>query len=169
MSVEIRIELDESAIAKLRRIPILLRLGPAERTLKAMAKPVLERAKAYVPDSRKPSNTSRDGIPTKDKQSANTKKKWPEHAKNNLGFVYRKTDDGGYLVIGGKSPKANSLNFDSSKKGRKVMYWGKDAGRVKRVPPSERFMQRAFDETKSAQHTAGFNQLEKELRELNLG
>jgi len=167
MSVELRIEFDEQQLLKLRRIPILLRLEPAERTLKAMAKPVLDRAKALVPDSRKPSQ--KDGVPSKNKQSAKTKAKWPDQGKNNLGFVFRKSETGGYLVIGAKNPKGNTLNFDSSDKGRKVKYWGKDTGRIKRVQPSERFMQRAFDETRQAQITAGFNQLEKELRELNLG
>lgn len=167
MTIELRIEFDEQQLAKLRRIPILLRLAPAERTLKAMAKPVLDRAKALVPNSRKPNAQS--GIPSHDKQSANTKAKWPEQGKNNLGFVYRKSESGGYLVIGAKSPKGNSLNFDASNKGRKVMLWGRDSGRIKRVEPSQRFMQRAFDETRQAQITAGYNQLEKELRELNLG
>lgn len=168
MTIELKIEFDEQQLAKLRRIPILLRLGPAERTLKAMAKPVLDRAKALVPNSRKPS--PKDGIPSHDKQSAKAKARWPEQGKNNLGFVFRKGESGGYLVIGAKSPKGNTLNFDSSDKGREVRYWlNPNPGRIKRVEPSQRFMQRAFDQTRQAQISAGFNQLEKELRELNLG
>jgi hypothetical protein len=167
MTIELRIEFDAHQIAKLMRIPILLRLTAAERTLKAMAKPVLARAKALAPDSSKPGP---NGVPSKTKQSANTRKKWPEQGKNNLGFVFRKSESGGYLVIGAKSPKGNTLNFDSSERGRKVRYWlNPPTGRIKRVPPSERFMQRAFDETRQEQMTAGFNQLEKEIRELNLG
>jgi hypothetical protein len=167
MSVEISIAFDEKALQQIRRIPVMLRLGPSERILKSMGRPILDRAKALVPDSRNPS--PKDGIPSHDKQSANTKSKWPEQGKNNLGLIFRKTDRGGYLVIGAKDPKGNSLNFDSSQDGRQVVYWGRPSGRIKRVPPSERFMQRAFDETRQAQVTAGFNQLEKELRELNLG
>ena len=160
MTVELKIEFSQAQLAKLLRIPVLMRLGPAERVLKAMAKPVVARGKALAPRSR----TSG----TRDKMTAKASAKWPEEARNNIGFVYRKGENGGYLVIGGKSPKANSLNFDAGK-GRKVFYWGKDQGRSKRVAPSERFMQKALDETRSAQEAAGFAQLEKEMKELNIG
>lgn len=162
MSIELKIEFDEQMLAKLRRIPILLQLGPAERVLKAMAKPIVEKAKAIAP------NSSRSG----------TRNLWSKkmragrdagHASQHIGFVYRKGENGGYLVIGGKHPKANSFNFDANKKGRRVFYWGKDSGKIKRVEPSQRFMQRALDETRQAQISAGFSQLEKELKELNLG
>jgi hypothetical protein len=161
MSMELKITFDESQLAKLMKIPLLMRLGPAERILKAMAKPIVVRAKAIAPNSR----TSG----TRDKMSSETKAKWPESGKNHIKMIYRKGDGGGYLVIGASDPLGNSLNFDSSSRGRKVFYWGKDSGKVKRVEPSQRFMQKAFDETKSAQISAGNAQLEKELKELNLG
>jgi len=161
MSVEIKITFDESQLAKLMKIPVLMRLGPAERILKAMAKPIVVRAKAIAPNSR----TSG----TRDKMSSETKAKWPESGKNHIKMIYRKGDGGGYLVIGASDPLGNSLNFDSSSRGRKVFYWGKDSGKIKRVEPSQRFMQKAFDETKSAQISAGNAQLEKEMKELNLG
>lgn len=166
MSMKLYIMFDESQISKLLKIPLLIRLKPAERILKAMAKPIVVRAKAIAPDSRVASNASG---PTRDKMSAKTKAKWPESAKTHIGYVYRKGENGGYLVIGGKSPQANSFNFDASDRGRKVFYWGKDMGRIKRVEPSQRFMQKAFDETKSAQILAGNAQLAKEMKELNLG
>ena len=166
MTVELKIEFSEAQLAKLLRIPILLRLGPAERTLKAMAKPILQRAKAIAPSSVKSGTRKKWG---KNKTAKFDPSSWSKNeARNNLGVVYRKGENGGYLVIGGKSPNANSLNFDAGKR-RKVFYWGVDQGRVKRVAPSERFMQKALDETKSAQVAAGFAQLEKELKELNLG
>jgi hypothetical protein len=161
MSMELKITFDESQLAKLMKIPVLMRLGPAERILKAMAKPIVVRAKAIAPNSR----TSG----TRDKMSSETKAKWPESGKNHIKMIYRKGDGGGYLVIGASDPLGNSLNFDSSSRGRKVFYWGKDSGKIKRVEPSQRFMQKAFDETKSAQISAGNAQLEKEMKELNLG
>lgn len=167
MSIELRINFDESQLAKLLQIPILMRLGPAERILKAMAKPIVVRAKAIAPNSRVASSGSNGA--TRDKMSSKTKAKWPESGKQHISYVYRKGENGGYLVIGGKSPQANSFNFDGSDKGRKVFHWGKDSGRIKRVEPTERFMQKAFDETRSAQVSAGNAQLEKELKELNLG
>lgn len=163
MSLDLEIHFDEAQIAKLLNIPLHLRLGPAERVLKAMAKPVVAKAKAIAPSSRR----------------SGTRKKWSAKYKNNasyqndsgksIGFVYRKNDRGGYLVIGGLHPQANKQNFDSSDKGRKVKYWGKDAGKVKRIEPKERFMQKAFDETRPQQIAAGNKQLEIELKELNLG
>lgn len=166
MTFEMKIEFSDAQLQKLLRIPVMLRLGPAERTLKAMAKPVADRGKAIAPQSRKSAGTAG---PSRDKMSKKTKAKWPEEGRKHIGFVYRKTDAGGYIVIGGKAPLANSFNFDASNKGRKVMYWGKASGRIKRVAPKDRFMQRALDETKAAQESAGFAQLEKELKELNLG
>ena len=161
MSMEISIAFNESAIAQLLKIPVLMRLGPAERILKAMAKPIVVRAKAIAPNSR----TSG----TRDKMSAEAKAKWPESGKNHIKMIYRKGEGGGYLVIGANDPLGNSLNFDSSNKGRKVFYWGVDSGKIKRVEPSQRFMQKAFDETRSAQVSAGNAQLEKEMKELNIG
>ena len=161
MSMELKITFDESQLAKLLKIPVLMRFGPAERILKAMAKPIVVRAKSIAPNSR----TSG----TRDKMSSETKAKWPESGKNHIRMIYRKGDGGGYLVIGANDPLGNSLNFDASDRGRKVFYWGKDSGKVKRVEPSQRFMQKAFDETKSAQVSAGNAQLEKEMKELNLG
>lgn len=167
MTVELKIDFSESQLAKLLKIPLLLRLGPAERVLKAMAKPIVAHAKPIAPSSVKSGTRKKWG---KNKTEKFDPSSWAQNeARNNIGFVFRKGENGGYLVIGGKSPNANSLNFDSSGKGRRVFYWGKDTGRVKRVEPSERFMQKALDETRSAQESAGFKQLEKELKELNLG
>ena len=162
MSVEISIAFDNRAVEKLRQIPVLLRLKASERILTAMAKPIVARAAIIAPSSVKSGSRK--------KWSKNTADKWSQReGRNHIGYVYRKSERGGYLVIGGKDPYANSFNFDSSEEGRKVVYWGKDTGKIKRIAPSERFMQKAFDETRAAQVTAGNSQLEKELRELNLG
>ena len=166
MSMEISIAFNESAIAQLKKIPLLMRLGPAERILKAMGKPIVVRAKAIAPNSR--TSGTRKKM-SSERSPSQTISKWPESGKNHIRMIYRKGDGGGYLIMGANDPLGNSLNFDSSSKGRKVFYWGKDSGKIKRVEPSQRFMQKAFDETKSAQVSAGNAQLEKEMKELNLG
>jgi len=162
MSLAIKIEFDEAQLAKLMQIPLLMRLGPSERVLKAMAKPVIEKAKAIAPSSR----------------ASGTRKKWSNKYKKNPAYQndsgkhitskFLRNNKGGLLIIGGAHPQANKQNYDSGKP-RKVMYWGKDAGKVKRIDPKERFMQRAYDETRGAQISAGNTQLEKELKELKLG
>lgn len=166
MSLEISIAFDKSAIERLKQIPVLMRLAPAERILKAMAKPIVSRGKSLAPRSRV---SSGDSGPTRNKMSAKAKAKWPEEGSKHIRFVYRKGENGGYVVIGGDDPMANSFNFDGSEKGRRVFYWGKDQGRVKRVEPSQRFMMKAFVETRAEQVSAGNAQLEKELRELKIG
>ena len=163
MSLSLTLDLDEAMIAKLLQVPLLLRLEPAERVLKAMAKPILDKAKDIAPSSRETG--------TYKKRSNKTKAIWDQNeSKKNLGIVYRKGENGGYLVIGGKAPKANSLNFTSGKKGWRHVLWNK-ATILKRkyVQPSQRFMQRAADETRDAQISAGFRQLETELKELKIG
>lgn len=156
MTLEIQINFDEAQIEKLLQIPLLMRLGPAERILKAMAKPVIERAKSIAPSSRR----------------SGTRKKWSKKYKNNpnyqedsgrhIGMKYIKTERGGLMIVGGKYPRANKQNYEAGDK-RKIVYWGKKTSEIKRINPSERFMQKAFDETRTQQVTAGNEQLGKEM------
>lgn len=162
MTLDIQITFDEAQIQKLLNIPLLMRLAPAERVLKAMAKPVIERAKSIAPSSRR----------------SGTRKKWSRKYKDNpayqedsgkyIGMKYIKTERGGLMIVGGKYPRANKQNYEAGDK-RKVVYWGKKTSKIKRINPSERFMQKAFDETRAQQVTSGNEQLTKELRELSLG
>jgi hypothetical protein len=166
MSLSLTLDLDEAMIAKLMQVPLHLRLAPSERVLKAMAKPIIEKAKYIAPSSRK----------------SGTRNKWSEKYKSNaayqndsgqsLGMVYRKTESGGYLMVGGKHPQANKQNYDSGKD-RTIKLWGRNPVKYpitnKRVDPKDRFMQRAFDETRDAQLSAGFKQLETEIKELKIG
>jgi hypothetical protein len=162
MTLEIQVTFDEAQIQKLLEIPLLMKLGPAERVLKAMAKPVIERAKSIAPSSRR----------------SGTRKKWSKKYKDNpnyqedsgkhIGMKYIKTERGGLMIVGGKYPRANKQNYEAGDK-RKIVYWGKKTSKIKRINPSERFMQKAFDETKQEQITAGNEQLTKEMKELSLG
>ena len=162
MSMELTIAFDDNAVKRLQQIPAMMRLGPAERILKAMAGPIVAKAKAIAPSS--------VASGSRKKQSKTTAGKWSgREGRKHIGYVYRKSNRGGYLVIGGKDPYANSFNFDASTEGRRVFYWGKDSGRTKRINPSERFMQKAFDETREQQVSAANKQLEKELKEMQLG
>lgn len=162
MSMSIEIEFNEAIIAQLQKLPLLMRLGPAERVLKAMAKPIVAKGKAIAPSSRE----------------SGTRNKWGKKYKNNpayqndsgkaLGTKYIKTERGGVLIVGGKHPEANKQNYEAGTK-RKVFYWGRDSGKVKRIDPKQRFMQRAYDETIAEQLTAGEAQLRKEIEGLKIG
>ncbi len=165
MSMDIKIEFNESMLASLMRIPVILRLEPSERILKAMAKPVVAKAKDIAPSSR----------------ASGTRKTWSAKLKANdsyqidsgrhIGVKYLKNNIGGVLIVGGVHPKANKLNFEAGKK-RIVKVWGRDPKSipiVKRIDPRQRFMQRAYDETLNAQLAAGQSQLVKEIKELEIG
>jgi hypothetical protein len=162
MTIDINITFDESQIQRLLKIPILMRLKPAENVLKAMAKPVIDRAKSIAPSSRR----------------SGTRKKWSRKYKDNpayqedsgrhIGRKFIRTGSGGLVIIGGIYPRANKQNYEAGDK-RKIVYWGKKTSKIKRINPKERFMQKAFDETRTQQVTAGNEQLEKEIKELGNG
>ena len=167
MSLKLEVSFDEAMLAKIMQIPLLMRLGPSERVLKAMAKPIVTKAKAIAPNSQV--GKGKEG-PTREKWSKKYKDNaaWQISSGRHIKTKYLKNNKGGVLIVGGDHPKANKLNFEAGTQ-RKVFYWGVDSGKVKRINPTERFMQRAFDETKAAQQTAGYAQLEKEIKELKLG
>jgi len=166
LALELKIEFDEAVIAKLLQMPLLLRLAPAERILKAMAKPIAVKGKELAPSSRKSGERNRWGK----KYTSNAA--YQNDSGKSIGYAFRKTETGGYLIVGGLYPQANKQNYDSGKD-RTIKLWGHNPVKypitVKRVDPKDRFMQRAFDETRDAQLSAGFKQLETEIKELKLG
>jgi hypothetical protein len=181
MSLKIEINFDEAQLAKIMQIPLLMRLGPSERVLKAMSKPVIEKAKAIAPSSKttrssfNPKTGRVDNRTNRQKMGKNATKEFIGREANSrddsgkhIGVKFLRNNRGGLLIIGGKSPKANKQNYDAGKE-RKVFYWGRDAGITKRIEPKDRFMQKAYDETRTAQISAGNAQLEKELKELKIG
>lgn len=162
MSLNVEITFNENMFRQLGRIPEMLRLKPAERCLQAMAKPVIERAKQLAPSSEQ-SGSRR-------KWSAKYKgdPKWGISSGQHIGMKTIRNNRATRLYIGAKYPKGNKQQFDASTKGRRVFYWGKDAGKI-RQRPNPHWLQKAYDETKS-QQVAAFNaQLAKEVKELNLG
>ncbi len=167
MTLDIQITFDEAQIQKLLKFPLLMKLGPAERVLKAMAKPVIDRAKSIAPSSRRSGTRKKMGKNVTDKfvgKAANT----VDDSGKHIGYRFIKTERGGLVIVGGKYPRANKQNYEAGDK-RKIVYWGKKTSKIKRINPKERFMQKAFDETRTQQVTAGNEQLEKEIRELGNG
>ena len=163
MSLNIQVTFDENMIASLMRIPELLRLGPADRCLGAMAKPVVARAKALAPSSRK------SGSRRKWSQKLKGDAKWSGiDSGSHIGAKVAKHNNGARVFIGAQYPKGNKQQFGASPKGRKVFYWGRDAGKVmQRENPY--FLQKAYDETKAAQINAFNAQFAKEIKELKIG
>ena len=162
MSLTITIDFNEDMITQLEKIPLQLRLGPGERCLRAMSKPVLELAKQLAPSSRE--SGSRKKWSAKFKNDP----KWSVDSRNHLGVKTIKNNRATRIYIGAKYPQGNKQQFDASPKGRRVFYWGRDAGKV-RQRPNPHWLQKAYDETKSQQLAAFNEQLAKELKELRLG
>jgi hypothetical protein len=163
MSLNIKIEFNDAMIAELMRIPDLLRLGPAERCLADMGKVVAQRAKQLAPSSRQ----------------TGSRKKWSNKLKNDsrwsgvdsgqhMGVKTVKHNRGARIYIGARYPQGNKQQFDASPKGRRVFYWGKDSGRIKKRPDPH-FLEQAYTETQSAQLAAFNKRLEIEIKELRIG
>ena len=163
MSLNIKIEFNDAMIAELMRIPDLLRLGPAERCLNAMAKPIIAKAKDLAPSSR--------GSGSRRKWSAKLKNdtQWSSvDSARHMGARAVKHNRGARIYVGAQYPKGNKQQFGSPKKGRRVFYWGKDAG-MTLLRPRDHFMQRAYDQTRGEQMSAFNTQLAKEIKELRIG
>jgi len=157
---------DERQLARLISMPILIQTQVVDKVLRAMAIPILSKAKAIAPRATTP--VQADGRTNREKQS----KKMHEagwnatNSRDHLGYRFVSYEHTGVLVVGGKSPGANKLNFDSGE-ARDVVYWGKYARKLKRVAPHDRFMHRAYEETKGEQIAYGIAKLQSELSNLN--
>lgn len=157
---------DERQIARLTSMPILIQTQVVDKVLRAMAIPILSKAKAIAPRSTTP--VQADGRTNREKQS----KKMHEagwnatNSRDHLGYRFVSFEHTGVLVVGAKKEGASKLNFESGE-GRDVVYWGTYARKLKRVAPEDRFMHRAYEETKGEQKAYGIAKLQTELSKLN--
>jgi len=161
MKLDYKVTFNETLIAGIAKIPSHFVAEGAEKILKAMARPIIIRAKQIAPSSRA----------TGDRNKWSNKYKlnpaWQGDSGQHLGYKFRRSDGGGILIIGGVSPDANKLNFNHGK-GRHVFFWGVDQGYSKVYRREDRFMLKAMDETKTQQLIAGNLQLETELGKVAL-
>jgi hypothetical protein len=161
MSLKIEMKFDEAELKKLARIPEFVRFQAADKALRAMARPVIEKARSIAPSS----------------QATGSRKKWSAKYKTNdkyqidsgkeIGANVKKASYGSILYVGAKWPTGNKQQFNASPNGRKEVFWGRPQGTI--YKPPERFMQKAFDETRSQQISAFASSLESSMKELNLG
>lgn len=160
--MNIEVTFNESQLELLESIPMLVQFAVADKCMKAMVAPIAERAKSILPSS----------------QSTGTRKKWSKKYKQNpawqinsgrhVGAKVVKYQRGATAYVGPTYPRGNKQQFNANKeRGRRVFYWGKDAGIV--YIPDERPMQRAYDETKDSQMTAFMSTLTQEIAEISRG
>jgi hypothetical protein len=169
MSLKIEIKFDENELKKLAKIPEFVRFQAGDRALRAMGKPVLEKALLLAPSSRQVAPMSNSNKPSREKwgKKYKTDSKWQIDSGKELGQKVAKVQNGSILFVGANYPRGNKQQFNSSPKGRKEVFWGRPQGTI--YKPPVRFMQRAFDETRSAQNSAFIRSLERSLRSMNLG
>jgi len=161
MSLKIEIKFSEAELKKLAKIPEFVRYQAADKALKAMAKPVMDKAKSIAPSSK--------ATGTRKKWSAKYKadSKWQIDSGKEISSKVAKVSHGSILYVGARFPTGNKQQFNASPDGRKEVFWGRPQGTI--YKPPERFMQKAFDETRSAQQSAFVASLEASVKELNLG
>ena len=166
MKLKVDVELDEASIAKMQKAWMMLNTKITDDCAKALAGPIVARAKQLAPSSRKTGTRKKWGKRVTKYFNPTT---WAQDdSGKHMASKVQKTARGAWVIVGGKSPRANKLNFNSNhEKGRKMMLWGKDSGKVYKAPTN--FMKRAFDETRSAQLTSFNSALDKALKEAGLG
>lgn len=126
-------------------VPILERHGVADKTLRAGAAPVVQRARRLAPRS---NQDDRDKRSAKQKASAD----WNFPLWKTIKQVVRKYDADGFAVVGPEYPKGNKAYFNTSPDGRIRKLWGHLPKSLSVIVPQIRnWIVRAFDETREAQ------------------
>lgn len=166
MSVSIKIEMDETQIRMMNAALAKFQFGVVDKAVKAMTKPIIEKAKAIGPNSRRSGTRKKWGKKTTPKFNPGV---WArDESSKHIASKILRTSRGAWIVVGGSYPRANKLNFNSNHdKGRKEVLWGRVSGRMWKAPDD--FMKRAYDETKSSQMSSFNTALAEALREAGLG
>lgn len=164
--VNFKFPFDERQVARLLSMPILIQTQVVDKVLRSMAIPILAKAKAIAPRATTP--VQADGRTNREKQSKKMHDAgWNAiNSRDNLGYRFVSFEHTGVLVVGAKTQGGQKLNFDSGE-GRDVVYWGTYARKLKRVAPEDRFMHRAYEETKGEQKAYGIATLQRSLDNLN--
>jgi hypothetical protein len=117
-----------------------------DKTVRAAAKIVLKRARQLAPRDTKGWSKLRAK-----KQKASSK--WDAKPLwKTIKMKVVKGQSGGYAVVGPEYGVGNKAYFDTSPKGRRVFYWGNDAGKVRLMVRN--WIVQAADETRAEQLAA---------------
>ncbi len=162
MSLKVKVEMDFRALEMLERIPQMLQFAVADKVMPAMAKPVVARAKELAPSSRE------SGTRKKWSAKYKTNNKWQVDSGRHMSSKTVRYDRGAIVYVGATYPTGNKQQFNSnSERGRREVLWGKSTGRV--YKPKERFIQKAYDETRDAQFRAFEAELINQIKEMRIG
>lgn len=139
-------------------VPILVRYDVLDKTLRAGAKPIVQRARALTPRSTPEDREKRS-------KSQKAKADWDYPLYKTIKYVVRKYNNKlGLAVIGPEWPKGNKAYVFTSSNGRRIWYWGVDQGFTK--PPVTNWIKQAFDEKNNEALTAMKTKLKQLMREI---
>ena len=169
MGIEIKGFPKEGDIKKMfDAVPILERHQVGSKATRAGARPVLSSAKSKAKSLYNGKRTRqgwsrnmfRQKIDGGQGRSLTEERIW-----KTLGMVVRKYDRGSAIaVVGTRWPAGNVIHYHGPKAGgRRVFYWGRDAGRTKLFVD---FLKQSFDETKQEQSAAIRESLKKSMRDI---
>lgn len=141
-------------------IDTMQRYKVGDRVVTAGSSVVLKRAKELAP---------RDTSGHKEKRSAKQKAKadWNMPLWKTVSRKIVREERGAYAIIGPRWPEGKKAYFNTSPNGRRVFYWGKDAGIVKLA--IRNWIVQAADETRGQQLDAMKSKLKEAMDEVMCG
>lgn len=161
ISVQIQLPTDAELEQLLNMVPKLEQYKIIDKAVDAASKPVVKRARQLAPRGKQAD---------RDKRSRNQRGKadWNYPLWKTIKRVVRKYGRSyGVAVVGPEWPKGNKAYFFTSPRGRRVFYWGRDAGKTKATVRN--WIVQAFDETKADQLAAMKASLIKSIDEAMRG
>ena len=175
--MDIEVTINPQALGMLDQLNGLVYNAIVESCMPAMAKPIIVKATAIAPSSRKGTTINGKSGPTRAKWGKNATRN-PKTGKVNFDPVVWAKDDSGQhvtyrvrkysspiLIVGTKYPQGNKQQFLVPKSGSKIhYYWGKKP-RTQILPVNRRFMFRAYDETVPQQHVEFKKTFEKRMKQ----
>ena len=146
LDIKLQLPTDADLERMFNMVPKLERFQVGDQVVRAGTQPIVKRAQALAPRS---ANT---GTSKKRSKSQREKADWDYPLWKTIKRVIRKYQRYTNGVVGPEWPKGNKAYFNTSPKGRKVFYWGKNANKT--AAQVRNWIVQAFDETRAQQLAA---------------
>ena len=134
--------------------PFLDRYKVLDKALRVVARIIVKKAKENTPRGKEEDRRKRS---KKQRAEAN----WEKQLWKTITFKLVKYENGSLVIIGPKWPDGNKAHFLRSKDGRRVFYWGRDAGKI--APPHEDWLKRSFQEVLATVKKTLIDEVRKEI------
>jgi hypothetical protein len=145
LDLQLKLPSDAELNKMFNAVPTLERYKVGDKAIRAGVKPIVKRARQLAP-------RDRVGHGKKRSKKQQAEARWDIPLWKTISHVVRKYDRSTTGVVGPKWPDGNKAYFNTAPGGRRVFYWGKDAGKKK--AQVRNWIVEAFDETRSQQLAA---------------